>query len=193
MSCLGAIILSGGASKRMGVDKGSIAWLGERAIERVAGVAAAVGCGVVITVGPTDYGLPFVVDDTPLGGPVGGVLAGASALLQRGCDRALVLPVDAPTVRITDLQPLMRIGGSGAAFDGFPLPLSISLAALPSDASAGWPMKRLVEHAGLKVIDCPADARLRLRGANTPDEREILLRELAGYEATRKYRAPDNS
>jgi hypothetical protein len=54
-------------------------------------------------------------------------------------------------------------------------------------------MKRLVEHAGLKVIDCPADARLRLRGANTPDEREILLRELAGYEATRKYRAPDNS
>lgn len=129
--------------------------------------------------GATDYGLPFVVDDPPLAGPVGGVLFGAAALRQASFDRALVLAVDAPTLRLEDLQPLLRAPGPGAAFDGFPLPLIVDLDALPADAMAGWPLRRLVERAGLARLICPAASQVRLRGANTPAERDALLAELS--------------
>lgn len=179
---LGAMILSGGASARMGQDKGALDWLGRRAVDRVADLAAAAGAQAVVTVGASDYGLPRVVDEPPLGGPVGGVLAGAQALRQAGCDRALVLAVDAPTLTLDDLRPLLEHGGPGAAFEDQHFPLVIDLAALPADAQAGWPMARLAERAAIARLPCPQEALARVRGANTPQERQALLEELAGRE-----------
>ena len=43
---LGAIILSGGASSRMGVDKAAMDWLGRRAVDRVADLAFEVGASI---------------------------------------------------------------------------------------------------------------------------------------------------
>jgi molybdopterin-guanine dinucleotide biosynthesis protein A len=192
MERLGGMILSGGASSRMGADKGLVTWLGRRAVDRVAEVAAQASCERVITVGSLDYGLPFVVEDPPFGGPVGGVLAGAAVLKQYGCVRALVLAVDAPTIRPSDLLSLTQIGAPGAVFEGFPLPLLVALDALPPDALADWPMRRLVERAGLRVITCPAEARQRVRGANTPDEQQRLLHELSEYEVTGSGDTPAN-
>jgi molybdopterin-guanine dinucleotide biosynthesis protein A len=177
---LGAIILTGGASARMGEDKASQDWLGLRAIDRVARLAKALGADPILTVGRTDYGLTFVADDRPLGGPVGGILAGAAALRAAGCDRAIVLAVDAPTIRAGDLTLL--IATEGAAFAGYHLPLMVSLAALPADAEADWPISRLAERAGVTRIECPTGIQARLRGANTSDEREALLAELAAFE-----------
>ena len=179
---LGAIILSGGASSRMGVDKAAMDWLGRRAVDRVADLAFEVGASIVVTVGTTDYGLPVVVEETPLGGPVGGVLAGALALRDAGCDRALVLAVDAPSLTVLDLAPLLASGASCAAYEGLHLPLVVTLAALPSDARADWSMARLAERAGVARLAPSSDARVRLRGANTPQEREILLADLAARE-----------
>lgn len=179
---LGAVILSGGGSTRMGYDKGAALWLGARAIDRVAGLARAAGAQAVLTVGVTDYGLPRVVEDTPGAGPVGGVLAGAVALAEAGCDWALVLAVDAPTLQLEDLRPLLDPKGNGAAFEGLPLPMMLSLAAIPAGAEAGWPMARLAERAGLERVACPEEARARARGANTPEEREALLAALAARE-----------
>ena len=176
---LGAMILSGGASRRMGADKGAMDWLGRRAVDRVADLARAVGAETVITVGASDYGLPNVADEPALGGPVGGVLAGARALRDAGCERALVLAVDAPSLTAGDLAPLLAVEAAGAAFEGLHFPLVATLDALPSDARPDWPMARLLERAGVVRLTPADEARARLRGANTPEEREALLVELA--------------
>jgi molybdopterin-guanine dinucleotide biosynthesis protein A len=172
---LGAAILAGGASSRMGMDKATRLWDGVRAVDRVAALARAVGAQVVVTVGGKDYGPPFVPDPVPLGGPVGGLLAGAAALSATGCDRALILAVDAPTLQADDLAPLRDAPAPGAAYRGNPLPMVIGLAALPPDAAPGWPLQRLVERAGLAQLDCQPERALRLRGANTPAEWAALL------------------
>ncbi|WP_309605902.1 NTP transferase domain-containing protein [Phenylobacterium sp.] len=177
---LGAIILTGGAGSRMGADKATLLWAGRRAVDRVVGLAQAAGCGVILTAGSNDYGLMLALDAAPGGGPVGGVLAGAEALRRAGCDRALVLAVDAPTARIADIAPLLAAGGVGAAFETLPLPMVFDIAGLPTEAQAGWPLARLAERAGLQRLRCPAEARARLRGANTLEERNALLRGLAG-------------
>ena len=175
-----ALILSGGASSRMGVDKGAQDWNGRRAVDRVADLARAAGAMAVLTIGSTDYGLPFVADDPPLGGPVGGVMAGAAALRRVGVGWALALAVDAPTLRLADIAPLAAAGGDrGAVYDGLPLPMVLNLDAVPHDAQAGWPMRRLVQAAGLVTLPCPPERARRLRGANTPEERAALLAELS--------------
>jgi molybdopterin-guanine dinucleotide biosynthesis protein A len=183
---LGAMILTGGLSTRMGEDKALTLWRGVRGVDRVADLAAALGAEVVATVGAAAYGLPHVCDARPHGGPVGGVLAGAAWLRASGCGRALVLAVDAPTARAEDLAPLLAAGGAGAAFEGLHLPLVIALDALPPDARDDWPMARLVERAGLARLVCPGASAARVRGANTPAERETLLATLAETESAQK-------
>lgn len=174
---LGAVILTGGASSRMGVDKAKLDWDGVRAIDRAAALARAVGAVAVMTVGERDYGLP-AVSETPTGcGPAMGLAAGCAALAGQGCDRVLALAVDAPTIRPDDLAHLLAAAAPGAAYAGLHLPAVIDPAALPA-AEPGWPLGRLLERAGIARPACPPEASARLRGANTPAEREALLAEL---------------
>lgn len=168
MTSLGAIILCGGASRRMGRDKALLDWDGRRAVDRVAELARAVGAEALVTAG-ADLGLPWVPDDAAGAGPVGGVLAGAKAL---GTARLLVLAVDAPTVTPEDLAPLLASGGF---YEGLPVPMVVEAAALPIEAEAGWPLRRLVERAGLTALAVPEGALARLRGANTPEEFRALV------------------
>lgn len=170
----GGLILTGGASSRMGSDKALLNISGLRAVDRVVALAASVGAHPVLTVGRFDYGHPFIADPIPLGGPVGGILAGGRALLSLGLERALILAVDAPTLRPEDLEPLLA-AANGAAFEGLPLPMVVRLDALPQDADADWPIRRLIEACGLSRPACPAGAADRLRGANTPSEHQALL------------------
>ncbi|MFT4252186.1 MAG: molybdenum cofactor guanylyltransferase, partial [Caulobacter sp.] len=95
------------------------------------------------------------------------------ALAARGCARALVLAVDAPTLTADDLAPLLA-EATGATFDVSPMPMVLPLGALPEGAQAGWPLRRLVERAGLVVLACPDDAKVRILGANTPEEKARL-------------------
>jgi len=170
MASLGAIILCGGGSRRMGRDKALLAWDVQRAVDRVADLARAAGANALVTAG-ADLGLPWVPDDEAGAGPVGGVLAGARALATA---RLLVLAVDAPTVTPEDLAPLLAAGEPGAAYEGLPIPMVVSANALPKDAEAGWPLRRFVERAGLAALPAPEEAMARLRGANTPEEFSAL-------------------
>ena len=174
---LGAIILTGGASRRMGADKAGQLWAGRRAVDRVADLARALGAGVVVSAGDGDFGLPRAPDPAPLSGPVAGVLAGI-ALVRGQVTRVLVLAVDAPTLLAGDLAPLLAAGGAGAAFEGQPLPMVLDLAAVPQDAQDDWPLRRFVERAGLIQVALDPELTPRLRGANTPQERERLAAEL---------------
>jgi len=169
-----ALILTGGQSVRMGRDKALVDWGGRRAIERVADLGWAVGAGAVLSVG-RDYGFGFVGDPTPEAGPVGGLRAGLAEARLRGAARALVLAVDAPTLRAEDLAPLLAAPAPGATFEGLPAPMVLALDAAPPEAADGWPLRRFVERAGLAVLPTPPGALMRLRGANTPQERADLL------------------
>lgn len=176
MTGLGAIILVGGASRRMGVDKAAQDWGGLRAVDRVAELARRAGAERIISAGG-DYGLPSVPDPERYAGPVAGLLAGVEALREAGFERGLVLAVDAPTLRLRDLTPLLA-EPAGASYSGFPLPMVLPLGALPQDAEPDWPLRRLVERVGLRQLDCPDEVARRVRGANTPEERQALLAEL---------------
>lgn len=172
------LILTGGASSRMGHDKAELRWGGVRAVDRLASLARAAGCVPVCSVGVQSYGLTFIPDLEPGGGPVAGVVAGLRALAQMGGDRALILAVDAATLSLPDIEPLLTAPLPGAVFEGLPLPMVIGISALPAEAGAGWPLRRLVERAGLAVLRPDPGALVRLRGANTPEERAALLGEL---------------
>jgi len=182
---LGALILTGGRSSRMGEDKAVQLWGGRRAVDLAAALAGQVGATVILTVGGREYGYPFVGDPTPGGGPVGGVAAGAGALAAAGCRRALVLAVDAPTVTPEDLAPLLAAPSPGATYAAFPLPMVADIARLPPEARPDWPLARLAERAGLAELACAPDRAARLRGANTPAERERLLARLPRAPAGR--------
>jgi molybdenum cofactor guanylyltransferase len=169
---LGAMILTGGRSSRMGEDKAVLDWNGQRAIDRVAALARAVGAAPVVSVGPRGYGLPQVADTQD--GPAGAVLAGAAALRAAGCTRLLVLAVDAPTLTAADLAPLLGAPEPGAAYDDLHLPVALDLAALPAEPGANLALKHLLALAGVARLPVPPGAHARLRGANTPEERAIL-------------------
>jgi molybdopterin-guanine dinucleotide biosynthesis protein A len=174
MTPFGAIILTGGASRRMGADKALLDWDGQRAVDIVAALARQAGAVRVLTAG-RDHGLEHVEDPHPGAGPVAGVLAGAGTLAAHGISRALVLAVDAPTVTASDLAPLLAALAPGAFYEGLPVPMVVTFDAFPSDARDDWPLRRLVERTGLAALPCDAATRLRLRGANTPEERAQLI------------------
>jgi molybdopterin-guanine dinucleotide biosynthesis protein A len=172
---LGVVILAGGASSRMGVDKAEQDWGGRRAVDRLADLGKALGAAHVLTSGDRDYGLAAVPDHTPGGGPVAGLVAAIAALRDAGCTRMLAVAVDAPTIRPDDVEALLAAPAPGAAFEDLHLPLALELSAAPPDAGPGWPVARFVERAGLARLPCPPAARERLRGANTPEEWARLL------------------
>jgi molybdopterin-guanine dinucleotide biosynthesis protein A len=180
-----AVILTGGASSRMGADKATLDWNGLSAVDRLARVARALGAATVMTVGARAFDLPFVEEAG--GGPVAGLAAGAARLDAGG--RMLALAVDAPTVTPQDLAPLLAAATPGACYEDLHLPLAIDLAALPAEVGAGWSIYRLIEAVGLARLPCPPGAASRLRGANTPAERELLLAALIAAEGGRKARA----
>ena len=178
---LGGLILTGGASSRMGRDKAALEIGGIRAIDRLAALAKAAGAAGVSTVGGRDWGYPHVVDATAFGGPVGGVTAGAAFLEEQGCQTILAFAVDAPTLTIDDLRPLLSVR-AGAAFEGFPLPFIAPLVRRP-DAEAGWPLARLLDAWGVLRLPMPAGAGERLKGANTPAEFEALRQAAADADS----------
>ena len=165
----------------MGSDKAVLDWGGRRAIDRVERLALGAGAAMVMTAGG-DYGLPFVEDPEPRAGPVAGVLAALPILRAAGVERILLLAVDAPTLLPHDLTPLFAASAPGAAFAGFPLPTLLDVDAIPADADRRWPLRRLIERSGATALPCEEALARRIRGANTPEERAALLRDLPDDE-----------
>lgn len=187
---LTAIILVGGGSTRMGADKAALIWNGRRAVDRIADVARRAGAEQVLTAGDGDYGLGRIDDPGPDGGPVAGIVAGVAAARAVRSDRVLVLAVDAPTATLGDLRPLLASSPPGAAYEGLNLPLVMDVASAPPDAGPGWAVARFIQVAGLSRIICPPEAAARLRGANTPAERDRLLAALIASESDQEDGSP---
>ena len=78
---------------------------------------------------------------------------------------------------------MLAADGCGAAFAGYPLPMAVTPGALPADAEDNWPLRRLVERAGLRQLAPDPVIVPRLRGANTLDEWAALIRAAGWSES----------
>jgi molybdopterin-guanine dinucleotide biosynthesis protein A len=117
-SAVAALLLTGGASSRLGRDKATLVVGGERLCDRAARLLVEVA-DPVLEVGPGHSGLPTVDEGPERRGPLAAVAAGASAL--PAGTAALVLAVDMPLVTAALL----------AALADHPSPLSV----VPLDAT----------------------------------------------------------
>jgi molybdopterin-guanine dinucleotide biosynthesis protein A len=92
------LLLTGGSSRRLGVDKALIQIEGERLVDRVARALVDV-VAPVIEVGPGYTSFPAVREDPAGDGPLAALAAGAVALEAHGATvRTVVLAVDLPLV-----------------------------------------------------------------------------------------------
>jgi molybdopterin-guanine dinucleotide biosynthesis protein A len=107
---MAGVLLTGGASRRMGTDKARLVLNGESLAVRSARVLAAV-CDPVVEVGHGVSGLPAVLEDPPGAGPLVAFLAGVGAL---GRPHAVILlACDLPNVSSQTLELLVEWPGSG--------------------------------------------------------------------------------
>jgi molybdopterin-guanine dinucleotide biosynthesis protein A len=120
------LLLTGGASRRMGTDKALIEVDGRRLVDRAAAALSAVA-DPVLEVGPGWSGLRAVREDPPGSGPLAAVSTGVAALRAAGHDGpVLVLAVDMPRVGMEVLRLLAERAGPATAVpraDGHPQPL----------------------------------------------------------------------
>ena len=121
-----AMLLNGGASRRMGRDKSQLLIDGSTLAARTASLLLTV-VETAIEVGPGVSGLPSTLDDPPGQGPLAGVAAGCRALRALGHDGgALVVACDLPFLSATLLRFLVEWDSSGSLVPvvrGIPQPL----------------------------------------------------------------------
>jgi molybdopterin-guanine dinucleotide biosynthesis protein A len=136
------LLLTGGASARLGVAKSELRRAGERLADRGARLLAAV-CTPTLEVGRGVTTLPAVCEDPPGAGPLAAVVAGADALAARGvAGPVLVLAVDLPFVD----APLLRWLADHPA-PGTVVPV---VAGVPQSLCARYAWSDLAVAAGLR-------------------------------------------
>lgn len=189
---VGAVVVAGGAARRMGgIDKLALEAGGSTLLDRVLAAARPL-CRRMVVVGPgrptSVGGVEFVSEREPGGGPVPAVLTGA-AVVAGDVDVVLVLAGDLPLVTSAALRRLVApLGGSpseaAAALDerGAPNPLLAAYrtrALLASGAGSGDRAARLLPSA-LTVVDLGEEATLNV---NRPDDlwrAQVLLGATGG-------------
>ncbi|MHB1961839.1 MAG: molybdenum cofactor biosynthesis protein MoaE [Acidimicrobiales bacterium] len=148
------LLLTGGASRRMGRDKATLPMGGQSMAERLGRLLSAVG-GPVLEVGPGHSGLPVVRDEPAGQGPLAAVAAGARALGELGWrGPAVVLACDLRRLTAEALALLAGWPGEGAVVpevDGRRQPLCARWS--PADLSAAV----VAADAGRRAVgDLPA-------------------------------------
>jgi molybdopterin-guanine dinucleotide biosynthesis protein A len=103
----GGLLLTGGRSRRLGVDKATLVVDGRTLAARGAALLSEV-CEVVVEVGPSYTSLPAAREEPAGSGPLAAIVAGRDALAELGASGpVLVLAVDLPRVT-TELLVFLR-------------------------------------------------------------------------------------
>lgn len=165
---LSGILLTGGASRRMGRDKATIEVDGEPLARHVARALSA-ATAMALEVGPGSSGLPNVTEEPAGLGPLAAVVAGWDELTRRTGEKraALVLAVDLPDVSRLLLGLLAAHPGEASVVPvrgGRPQPLCArwsvaDLERAASQLSAGERSLRHVFGPGAVLLDEPAWAQ----------------------------------
>jgi molybdopterin-guanine dinucleotide biosynthesis protein A len=122
---VGAIVLAGGASKRMGSDKAALAWNGESMLGRITRIVGE-RCDPVLVVAPEgspayqglragqddaqggSAAVTWVTDEAEGAGPLGGLATGLAEAAERGRDIVFVCATDMPLVTAEMVDELLR-------------------------------------------------------------------------------------
>lgn len=156
------MLLTGGASRRMGRDKTLLVVDGLAIARRSADVLARV-VATAIEVGPGHSGLAATREDPPGGGPLAAIAAGRQWLRARGHDGpALVLAGDLPAVSEALLAFLVEYEAPGTVLptvDGRVQPLLARWGARDLDGASGYlergvrSLRHLGEQADVTLLD----------------------------------------
>lgn len=126
---VGALLLTGGESRRLGSPKAELRVDGERLVDRAVRVLTTV-CDPVVEVGPAYAGVAVAsVRESPAGsGPLAAFVAGAEALAVRGAGARpfVVLAVDLPAVEagfVAWLRDFESVSAVVPRVDGMAQPL----------------------------------------------------------------------
>ncbi|KPL72212.1 hypothetical protein ADN00_15415 [Ornatilinea apprima] len=110
MNCLSVAIQAGGGSKRMGVNKALMSFLGEPLITRISRLLSPVSDDLFIITQETEayqhLGLRTISDEVPNMGAIGGLL---TAMAQARCDYVAVVACDMPFVSPGILKHCLEI------------------------------------------------------------------------------------
>lgn len=189
---LRGVVLTGGKSSRMGEDKSQLQYHGKEQWKYVRDMLEAYCEDVVVSVprnvDRTEPGfIPDRMDDF---GPFGGIL---SCFIEAPNMAHLVVAVDLPFVHVKTLETLLEHRNpykTATAFlnpnNGFPEPLIAvwepkAYAKILSFLSMGYtcPRKVLINS---DIATAPLSNEKWIRNANTPEEREEVLKELGGRD-----------
>lgn len=184
-----AVVLAGGASRRMGRDKATVAVEGVALGRRVRDALREVGADPVVAVGGAEprfrvWGYRWLEDQWPGAGPLGGAVTGLEHLAASGSTDELavaLLAVDLPWLRGDRLSALARrllAGGSDAVVPRVGGRAQVLAAVYRLGARVGLRAAFLagerslvaaVEGLRVEVVDLDGDAGW-LRDVDTPDE-----------------------
>lgn len=114
VSTVAGLLLTGGASRRLGRDKALVP-VGGRPCAVVVGERLALATSPVVEVGPGRSGLAAGVEDEPGRGPLAAIAAGWRMLVGEGhAGPCLVLACDLPAVPVALLRLLVEWPGEGS-------------------------------------------------------------------------------
>jgi molybdopterin-guanine dinucleotide biosynthesis protein A len=185
---LGGLLLTGGDSQRMGIDKATIEIDGTTQAQRSAELLRAV-VDLVLEVGPGFTDLEVTREDPPGQGPLAAIVAGRNALVRNGLPRSaacIVLACDLPLINATVLEVLSAPPRNEAVLpiiDEMPQPLCARWSAADLDEaerrlSVGErSLRRLPNTTTAELLDEASfgDDAFRLSDADTPQELTDLL------------------
>ena len=178
-----SLVLAGGASKRMGIDKALLSYHGEPQVHRLAAMMEGVAGPVYVSVRKSQLGEPgfqglrLLCDQVENIGPLAGLLAAFAHA--PGC-AWLVAAVDLPWISTATLERLIKARDPSCFATAYRIPQTdlpepvcaiyepSILPVLESRRQNGRYSLMLLRDVPLAMVD-PADER-ELRGVNEPDE-----------------------
>jgi molybdopterin-guanine dinucleotide biosynthesis protein A len=182
---LTGILLVGGASRRFGSPKALAELDGETLAARAWRTLGQV-CSERLAFGKRrdGLGLPFelVDDDSDARAPIAGVVAGLRAAANEVC---IVLPVDVPFIRASQLRALAAACADAAVPQTGPLPGAYRRSALPvlerRLAAGQLALRDAIAELDVNVVDLDVSA---LVNVNEPSQLERLQTRIVPFEPT---------
>lgn len=170
---IAGVVLAGGRSTRMGVNKAFLCFKGKPLIEHMRSVVASACRGGDVYISGNIQGYPCIEDEKPNVGPAAAILSVAHKIGKnhRGL---LFVPVDMPNLTAEILGKLMREKDvDGACYQDHPLPLWLNT---PLEKHRLCDSVRdLISTLNIVKLPVPKNSENKFINTNTPEEWKALI------------------